>query len=152
MQNSSKKMQQTYLSHKDGRTGDHLIPCSRQSSSSTPLELSCRNNFPSEYLPCAAQAFVVLCWLFPHELAEQLFPLSEQPLLCITRHLWYPEVQEEICQAVCANQRAVIEGKKEKNSNPKHTLERLLQDFKDYIKLKVNDFRAILEVSGKQVF
>lgn len=54
-------------------------------------------------LPYAVQASGVLYSPFPRELAEQLLLPSEQPLLYRAKHLWYPEVQEEIYQGVCAN-------------------------------------------------
>ena len=55
-------------------------------------------------LPYVVQASGVLYSLFPHELGEQLLLPSEQPLLYRAKHLWYPKVQEEIYQGVCANQ------------------------------------------------
>lgn len=82
---------------------------SKQPSLQTTLGLLCRKVSPPELLPCVARVSVVLCWPFPHAPAEWLFPLSGPPPLCITRHLWCPEVQGEIYQAVYASQRAEIQ-------------------------------------------
>lgn len=68
--------------------------------------------FQPEYLPCVAHVSGVLCWLFPREPAERLFPLLGPLLLYITRPLWCPEVQEETYQAVYANRRAEIQSRK----------------------------------------
>lgn len=83
------------------------------------------DGFQKEFLPCVAHVSVVLCWLFPHGPAEWLSPLSGPPLLCITKHLWCPEVQGEIYQAVYANQRAEIQKSKNRISLIQRTMTKI---------------------------
>lgn len=83
-----------------------LDVCVDNKPDSVTLELLGWKVFQPERVPCVAHVSAELCWPFPREPAEWLFPLSGPPLLCITRPLWYPEVQEETCPVVYANRRA----------------------------------------------
>ena len=57
----------------------------------------------------------------------RLFPLLGPPLLCITRPLWYPEVQEETCQVAYANRRAEIQSRRTVSQHRKRQFLKLPQ-------------------------